>query len=160
IATIQLGQEVADANARLASLKVTEIGDSKACDSSADQSLNDLQLGLLIRPYMLYSSTSSVYPGRLTTAAENNLVAQIWAYAKKYSRVSQAPDTWKLYASENKDAQSESFYFLAAQIFMHRADYRDRKYDDGSTVAQQYNAWRTHWSNYLDECAKRGLFVE
>jgi hypothetical protein len=160
IATIQLGQEVADANARLASIKVTDIGDAKSCNSAADQSMNNLMLSLLVRPYMLYGSTSSFYPGLLTTAAENNLVAQMWAYAKTYSHVSQAPDSWKLYGSENHDAQAESFYYLAAQIFSHRADYRNRKYNDGSTVAQQLKAWHDHWSTFFDERAKRGLFVE
>jgi len=160
IATIQLGQEVADANARLAALKVTEIGDAKSCNSKADQSMNNLMLSLLIRPYERYGSTSTFYPGQLTAAAENNLVAQMWAYAKTYSHVSQAADTWKLYGSENHDAQAESFYYLAAQIFSHRADYRNRKYNDGSTVAQQLKAWHDHWSNFFDERAKRGLFVE
>ena len=35
-----------------------------------------------------------------------------------------------------------------------------RVYADGSTVAQQYKAWHDHWSNYIDERAKRGLFIE
>jgi hypothetical protein len=160
IATIQLGQEVDDANARLAALKVSEIGDAKSCNPSADQSMNNLQLSMLIRPYELYGSTSSFYPGLLTAAAENNLVAQMWTYAKAYSHASRAPDTWKLYGSENHDTQAESFYYLAAQIFYHRPDYRNRKYDDGSTVAQQLTAWHDHWSNFFDERAKRGLFVE
>ena len=41
---------------------------------------------------MLYNSTSSYFPGRLTTAAENNLVAQMWAYARPYSKVSEAAE--------------------------------------------------------------------
>jgi hypothetical protein len=130
IATIQLGQEVADANARLAALKISEIGDGKSCNPAADQSMNNLMLSMLIRPYELYGSTSSFYPGQLTTGAENNLVAQMWAYAKTYSHVARAADTWKLYGSENHDAQAESFYYLAAQIFSHRSDYRNRKYND------------------------------
>jgi hypothetical protein len=160
IATIQLGQEVADANARLAALKVTQIGSAPACRSGQDQSRNNLMLGLLYRPYGLYYSGSSFFPGQLTAAAENNLVAQMWNFARPYSKRAEAANTWELFDSENHDAQAESFYFLAAQTFKNRSDYKNKKYADGSTVAQQYAAWRTHWSQYFDERAKRGLFVE
>jgi len=161
IATIQLNQEVADANARLADLKITQIGGNPpACGKGVDQSRNNLMLSMLIRPYMLYYHGSSFFPGLLTTAAESNLVLQMWNFASRYSKVSEAPDTWKLFDSENHDAQAESFYFLAAQIFKHTPGYMNRKYSDGRTVAQQYTAWHDHWSHYFDERAKRGMFVE
>jgi len=160
IATIQLGQEVADANARLAALKVTQIGSAPACNGGQDQSRNNLMLSMLVRPYMLYYSDSSFFPGMLTPAAENNLVLQMWNFANPYSKVAQAANTWELFDSENHDAQAESFYFLAAQTFKNRGDYKNRKYADGSTVAQQYKAWHDHWSNFFDERAKRGMFVE
>ena len=117
-------------------------------------------VGLLYRPYGLYYSGSSFFPGQLTAAAENNLVAQMWNFARPYSKRAEAANTWELFDSENHDAQAESFYFLAAQTFKNRSDYKNKKYADGSTVAQQYAAWRTHWSQYFDERAKRGLFVE
>jgi hypothetical protein len=161
IATIQLGQEVADANARLARLKITQVGGTPpACRSGVDQSRNNLMLSLLYRPYGLYYSGSSFFPGMLTTAAENNLVLQMWNFARPYSKAGQAANTWELFDSENHDTQAESFYFLAAQTFKNRGDYQNRKYADGSTVAQQYKAWHDHWSHYFDERAKRGMFVE
>ena len=162
IADLWLGQNVADANNKLAALKHQP--DRRHAQEPATHDRPVAQQprcsGYSIRPYVLYNSTSSFFPGLLTTAAENNLVAQMWAYARPYSKVSEAPDTWSIFDSENHDAQAESFYFLAAQIFKHRADYQNRKYADGSTVAQQYKAWHDHWSNYFDERAKRGLFVE
>jgi hypothetical protein len=155
IATIQLGQEVADANARLAALKITQVGTECRLNER-----NNLMLSLLVRPYELYYSGSSFFPGLLTTAAENNLVAQMWTFAHAFSKVGEAPNTWNLFDSENHDAQAESFYFLAAQIFKNRGDYKNRKYADGSTVAQQYTAWHDHWMHYFDERAKKGMFVE
>ena len=44
--------------------------------------------------------------------------------------------------------------------FKNRGDYKNRKYADGSTVAQQYKAWHDHWMHYFDERAKKGMFVE
>ena len=84
----------------------------------------------------------------------------MWTYASKYSKVAEAPDPWSIYDSENHDAQAESFYFLAAQIFKNTPGYSKRKYADHRTAAQQYKAWHDHWSNYFDERAKRGLFIE
>jgi hypothetical protein len=161
IATIQLGQEVEDANARLAALKITQIGGSPpACNSNTDQSRNNLMLSMLYRPYGLYASGSSFFPGQLTVAAENNLVLQMWNFARPYSKRAEAANTWELFDSENHDAQAESFYFLAAQTFKNRSDYKNKKYADGSTVAQQFKAWHDHWSHFFDERAKRGMFVE
>ena len=162
IADLWTGRNVNDANNRLATVKITAIGGTpKSCDPRTDQSRNNLSLGLLIRPYELYNKNSSYFPGRLTTAAESNLVAQMWAYARPYSKLSEAHDTWSIYDSENHDAQAESFYFLAAQIFKNNPNYGTKVYyADHTTVAQQYKAWHDHWSNYFDERAKRGLFIE
>jgi hypothetical protein len=83
----------------------------------------------------------------------------MWTYASTYSKAAAAGDTWSIYDSENHDAQAESFYYLAAQVFSHRSDYRTRKYLDVSTVAQQLKAWHDHWSNLFAERAKGGLFI-
>ena len=84
----------------------------------------------------------------------------MWAYARPFSKLREAADSWSIFDSENHDAEAESFFFLAAQIFEGLPAYRNRVYADGSTVAQQYKAWRAHWSTYIDERAKRGLFIE
>ena len=84
----------------------------------------------------------------------------MWAYAAPYSKRSEAADPWSIYDSENHDAQAESFNLLAAQAFKNRNDYKLRTYADGSTPAQQYQAWHAHWSTYFDQVAKRGLFIE
>jgi hypothetical protein len=117
-------------------------------------------LGLLLRPYFLYNPASSWFPGRLTSAASNNLVAQMWTYASKFSRVTQAGDSWSIYDSENHDAQAESFYFLSAQIFKNLPAYKTKKYADKHTAAQQYAVWKSHWNQYFDARARHGMFIE
>ena len=158
-AALWLNRSVADANNRLAAVRIGHIT-GQSCDASIDVSRANLWLSTMLRPYFLFKVQSLYFPGRLTPEAANNLVAQMWAYAAPYSKRSEAADPWSIYDSENHDAQAESFDLLAAQAFMHRGDYMLRKYADGSTPAQQYQAWRAHWSTYFDEVAKRGLFIE
>jgi hypothetical protein len=158
-AALWLNRSVADANNKLAAVRISHIT-GQNCNPSVDVSRANLWLGTMVRPYFLFYAKSRFLPGRLTAAAADNLVAQMWAYAAPYSKLNQAADPWSIYDSENHDAQAESFNLLAAQAFKNRGDYGTRRYQDGSTPAQQYAAWRAHWSNYLDEVAKRGLFIE
>src|SRR5690349_7683854 len=100
-----INKDVADANSKLASLKLSQIGGTPpSCDPSVNESQNNLMMSLLIRPYMLYNATSSYLPGQMTTAAANNLVALMWEYASRYSLLTQTADSWNLAGSENHDA--------------------------------------------------------
>ncbi len=123
-------------------------------------SLNELRLSILLRPYYLYFSSSSFLPGRLTSAAENNLVTQIWDTASTTSTTSAASKLWTFPESENIDTQHRGFNLLAAQILKNRSDYATRLYADGHTASQQYQAWRNYWMTKFDQMAKKGLFTE
>jgi len=158
-AALWLNLTVATANNRLAAVRISHIT-GQNCDASVDPARNNLWLSTMLRPYFLFKVGSLHFPGRLSRPAADNLVAQMWAYAAPYSKRSQTVDSWSIYDSENHDAQGESFNLLAAQAFKNRPDYATRVYQDGSTVAQQYQAWRDHWSRYFDQRAKQGLFVE
>jgi|SRR4051812_5512549 hypothetical protein len=161
IADLWLNRNPSDVNAKMAALRFSHFGgDPSACSSNSNQARNNLMLGLLLRPYFLYNPSSSWFPGRLTAAASNNLVAQMWTYASQFSRVTQAGDSWSIYDSENHDAQAESFYFLSAQIFKNLPAYKTKKYADKHTAAQQYAAWKSHWNQYFDARARHGMFIE
>ena len=158
-AALWLNQSVADANQKLAAVRIGHVT-GESCNGSIDVARANLWLSYLVRPFGLFSPGSRFFPGRMTATAADNLVAQMWAYAAPYSRLSQALGPWTIYDSENHDAQAKSFNLLAAQTFKNRPDYQNKVYADGSTPYQQYVRWRDHWTNYFDERAKRGLFVE
>ena len=158
-AALWLNQSVADANEKLAAVRISHVT-GESCNGSIDVARANLWLSYLIRPFGLFSPGSRFFPGRMTTAAANNLIAQMWAYAAPYSKLSQALGPWTIYDSENHDAQAKSFNLLAAQTFKNRTDYVNKVYADGSKPYQQYLKWRDHWSNWFDARAKRGLFVE
>jgi hypothetical protein len=161
IADLWLERNPADVNAKMAALRFSHFGgDPSACSSHSDQARNNLMLSLLLRPYFLYNPASSWFPGRLTSAASNNLVAQMWTYASQFAKATQAADPWSIFDSENHDAQAESFYFLSAQIFKNLPGYKTKHYADHHTPAQEYAAWRAHWNAYFDSRAKNGLLIE
>ena len=161
IADLWRNRNPTDVNNKIQSLRFSHFGgDPSACSAHSDQARNNLKLAYLVRAYMLYNPTSSYFPGRLTSEASSNLVAQMWTYASQFSKKKDAAGTWSIYDSENHDAAAKGFYFMAAQIFNDTPAYRNKVYADHTTVAQQYKAWHDHWSNYLDARAKRGLFVE
>ena len=57
ISALWRDEHVDDVNAKLATLKITQIGGTpKSCSSTVDESRNNLMLSLLIRPYMLYNA--------------------------------------------------------------------------------------------------------
>jgi hypothetical protein len=158
-AALWLNENAVDANNKLAAVRISHVT-GQNCDGSLDPARSNLWLSYLVRPFGLFAPSSRVFPGRMTQAAADNLVAQMWAYAAPYSKLALATGPWRINDSENHDAQAKSFDLLAAQTFKNRTDYRNKVYADGSTPLQQYQKWREHWSNYFDDRAKRGLFVE
>jgi hypothetical protein len=156
-AALWLQEDVAAANAKLDRVDVAHLL-SNYCRSAAAQ--NSLWLAMLVRPYFLYDASSSWYPGRLTTSAANNLVAQMWKFANQWSEVRDTTDLWEFSGSENLDIQRRSFFLLAAQAFKGRADYASRVYADGNSVTEHYDAWRSFWSRKLDDLVKKGMFAE
>jgi hypothetical protein len=157
IARLWLGDHAGEANAALAGLRLSGIT-GQNCNRKIDARRANLWLGYLIRPYYLFGARSNVFPGRLTTQAEDNLISQMWAYAGRYSKLADAAHPWRIADSENHDAQAKSFDLLAAQVFETHAN--NRRYADGSTPQQQVAAWTKHWNDWFDTRAKYGLLVE
>src|SRR5688572_330937 len=62
--------------------------------------------------------------------------------------------------SENHHLASKTCDFLAAQFLRNLPAYINQKYDDGSTLAEEYEVRRAYFLNWFDERAKRGQFVE
>jgi putative Ig domain-containing protein len=156
-AALWLNRDVFNANAKLTQVRMSHLLNNY-CKSASPQ--NSLWLSMLVRPYYLYNSASSWFPARMSQAAQDNLVAQMWTFANQWSEAGDASDLWGFTGSENLDIQRRSFFLLAAQVFKSRPDYATRTYADGTTVLRQYNAWRMYWMNKLDDLAKKGLFAE
>jgi putative Ig domain-containing protein len=161
MAALWRGYDTVRANNRLAQLRVTNLANGSNCAAKNAVVGESLWLALLVRPYFLYNSTSSYDPGRLTPAAQDNLLAQTWLYAATFCKVDEADaGAWAFAGSENIYMERTSFCLLAAQMFRAHPDDARRTYADRSTVDQQLTAWQRYWLRALDERAMKGLWVE
>lgn len=113
------------------------------------------------RLYGLTYSRSRYMPNGISLAAQQKLESEIWAIAKANSKLADARrDVSEQHASENLHVAKVFGNFLAAQFLKDAPLYSGLKYDDGSTLLEQYLAWRDYVSSWIDYRAKRGLFVE
>ena len=114
-----------------------------------------------VRLYALFNDRTGVMKGRLSPKAQANLEKSFWECAKVYSKLAEARlDVWGADGSENHHVTSKMSDFLVAQFLKDIPAYANRKYDDGSTLQQQYEARLDYWNKWLDQHAKRGLFEE
>jgi len=119
-------------------------------------------INLLHRIWFLFAHDSDRFPGRLSTEAESALLDIFWDSARRHCRIRYAdPEaTWRIWGSENHGAMSWSGFWGTAQILSGQEDYRDRRYEDGSTPAEMAAAWDAFYREYARERASKGLLVE
>ncbi len=114
-----------------------------------------------LRLYALFNSRTGLMKGLLSPRAQENIEKEIWRIAKANSKLAEARrGLWDMEGSENHHLTSKSGDFLAAQYLRHIPAYANQRYDDGSTLAEQYDVRRRHFLGWYDERAKRGQFVE
>jgi hypothetical protein len=114
------------------------------------------------RILFLYSSQSEVYPGRMSTNAENAVLDMLWDWAEPLCTVDLAsPELVNFYwGSENHHLQAWVSFWGAAHVFKNHPGYQSRTYADGSTPAQMAAAFDVYFKAYIRACATRGLTVE
>ncbi|MEW6358216.1 MAG: hypothetical protein AB1696_17920 [Planctomycetota bacterium] len=119
-------------------------------------------INLLHRIYFLFHRESKFFPGRLTPEAEAALLERFWNTAREGCKIEYAdPErTWWIWGSENHGAMRWSGFWGTAQILSKAPDYRDRKYSDGTPVAEMAAAWNRFYRRYARERVGKGMLVE
>ncbi|QDU26765.1 hypothetical protein ETAA8_18460 [Anatilimnocola aggregata] len=113
------------------------------------------------RLYGLMNSRTGPMRGPLSQKAQENFEKGFWAVAKVNTKLAEGQrGIWEMEGSENHHITSKSCDLLASQHLRKIPEYANQKYDDGSTLAQQYEVRRDYWLKWFDERAKRGQFVE
>lgn len=114
-----------------------------------------------VRAYALFNDRTGVMKGLLSPEAQKNFEKTFWECAKANSKLAEAQrGVWDMEGSENHHMASKVSDFLVAQYLSLIPEYANLKYDDGSTLQQQYEARLAYWNEWIDEHAKRGLFIE
>lgn len=119
-------------------------------------------MGQIVRTYMLFNCDSAFRPGRLTPEAEEALEDVIRRHLEMYSRVAEAnePTGWIIDGSENHDIMRRSANLLGAKILASDPARATLPLPDGALPAEHAAAWSAYFQRYLQERAKKGLFVE
>lgn len=117
---------------------------------------------LYCRIYEFFHPASRIFPGRLRPEAAEAIRDTLWQWAKSHARLSNADTTkvWHYWGSENHSAMRDCSAWGIAQILKGCPSYTSRRYDDGSTAIQQYEAWTSFLKEYLRERVRKGLLVE
>lgn len=114
-----------------------------------------------VRLYGLMNQRTGPLKGPLSVKALANFEKQFWAVAKANSKLAEARrGVWDMEGSENHHLASKTCDLLVAQFLRQIPEYAAQKFDDGSTLAEQYEARRAYFLKWFDERAKRGQFVE
>lgn len=114
-----------------------------------------------MRLYGLMNDRTGTIHGLLTKRAQDNFETEMWKVAKANSKLAEARrDVWDSEGSENHHLASKTSDLLAAQFLRKIPKFADQKYDDGSTLEEQYQARRDYFLKWLDERAKHGQFTE
>ncbi|MEI8291053.1 MAG: hypothetical protein WCH99_16430 [Verrucomicrobiota bacterium] len=117
----------------------------------------------LVRAIDFFGSSGSRVKGRMSAEVEAAALEMMWLWTKENSLLSEtviSPDYWYVRGSENHHVQGFSACWDFARLLLRRAEYQQRRCDDGHTVAEHYAAWTRYAGDYMAMRAKQGLFIE
>ncbi len=115
-----------------------------------------------VRTLYLFNSKSSHFPGRLTPETEKAMKQALWIWVKNESRIAEATpnDLFLLIGTENIDLNRRSNYYLITAMLNQYSEYRDRRLNDGHTVAEHAAAYTRFFQLWPRYRAETGLWVE
>jgi hypothetical protein len=119
---------------------------------------------IVMRLIEMYGSNGTAHAGRLTPETEAICLKPIWMYVKASARHN-VPDhvetkTWQFFSTENHHAMDFTVHWHFTKLAKDRPEYRDTKFDDGSTLADRHRAWNDYIVVYCQERAKKGTNIE
>jgi len=139
---LQLNEQLPEANAALREL----------CQYHLDRPQTLLEVhsfpsvtDALARMCVFYSPRGSKVADRLSGETHAVILKTMWAWASVKSELAQAElkesQTWWLDHSENHHAQHFSTCWSFSMLLKNEPEYRDRKYADGHSSREHYEAW-------------------
>lgn len=115
------------------------------------------------RIFLMFGENGTIEQ-RLSEDTQNIVKAVFWEWAYRndwHFTVEQIPENiWNIWESENHDLMRGTLCWMIAQILKEDPEYRKKEYDDGTTPAEKYEKWNKHFTLYMSERGRKGLFAE
>ncbi len=158
---LYLGEMLDEANAALVENAQHYIDNPK---DIVDRDSFHWHADIVMRLIDMYGSNGTSHAGRLTPETEAMCLRPIWTYVKTSAKHN-VPDhaetkTWHFLSTENHHAMDFTVQWHFAKLAKDRPEYRDERFDDGSTLADRYQAWNDYIVVYCQERAKKGTNIE
>jgi hypothetical protein len=158
---LQLNEQLPEANAALREL----------CQYHLDRSQTLLEVhsfpsvtDALARMCVFYGPRGSKVAGRLSAETYVVILKTMWEWVRVKSELTQTEVAdgriWWIEHSENHHAQHFSTCWSFSKLLKDEPDYRDRKYADGHSSREHYEAWTAFLREYLRERAAKGMLME
>ena len=158
---LQLNEQLPEANAALREL----------CQYHLDRPQTLLEVhsfpsvtDALARMGVFYGPRGSKVAGRLSGETHAVILKTMWAWVSVKSELAQTEAAdgkiWWLEHSENHHAQHFSTCWSFSKLLKDEPEYRERKYADGHSSREHYEAWTLYLREYLRERAAKGMLME
>jgi hypothetical protein len=119
---------------------------------------------IVLRLLEMYGPRGTVHAGRITRETETVVLKYMWIYTTKCSWLAKAEykksKTWNIYSSENHHSMDFTCHWHFAKYAKDMPEYRNKKCDDGATLAQHFKVWNEYFVEYCRERARKGICVE
>jgi hypothetical protein len=115
-----------------------------------------------VRILHLFHTHSNHYPGRLKSETEAAMKEALWWQVKSNSVVADASMDQILvhHGTENHDLTQRPNYYLVAALFKNDPKFMNRRYNDGKTAAEHYEAYNSYFRAWPRQRAMVGLWFE
>jgi hypothetical protein len=115
-----------------------------------------------VRILGLFHADSPHFPGRLQPETEAAMKEALWWLVKGKSRVIDASldNLLVLQGTENHDLTLRPNYYLVAALLKDDPAFKDRRYDDGQTAAEHFDAYNRFFQEWPVQRIKSGLWFE
>jgi hypothetical protein len=114
-----------------------------------------------VRLYGLMNRHTGPLRGPLSVKSQEAFERGLWEVAKVNSKLVEGKrPVWDTEGSENHHLASKTCDLLVAQFLRKLPQYASQKYDDGSTLEEQYQARLAYFLEWFDERAKKGQYTE
>ena len=160
LAALYANERVDEANARLLREAKAYLAEN-AKTGKAKWPWDYFGIGDYVRILCLFHAESTHFPGRLDPETEAAMKEVLWLRVKpKPIEAASLDQLLVLQGTENHDLNKRPNDYLVASVLKDDPQYRNRRYDDGHTAQEHFEAWTAYFREWPRKRAMTGMWVE